>query len=958
LGCRPGPDPNGSIAISESTPVERFFSEFLEDWGKGGLRSLESYLSEFPAELAPAIKAAFDTRTRVPPPDKLPEGGPVQVGGRIGAYVIREELGRGGQGVVFLADDTRLQRKVALKVLDGVTGLSDARLGRFNREAHLASRLDHPGICTIYEAGEASGMPFLAMQYVRGETLANRIRTATEAPDTVGFSVLDLDTRSNPDPERATTRDGPTTGVRTTQTSTGPVLEILATMEQVARALHAAHESGVIHRDIKPGNIMITPEEQPVVLDFGLAGEMEGDGPTLTRTGDLFGTPAYMAPEQLMAQRIRVDRRVDIWALGVTVYEAVTLTRPFEAPTREGLYQSILTREPRPAQRLNPAIPRDLDVVLKVALEKDRDRRYQTALDFAEDLRAVREGQPIRARPPSMLTRGWRLARRNPVSSLLLTSLLLVLTVGLPVLAYQRGLLQAAEPDRIRGEQVRMQTRFDGALGDGLAALLDDGGWVGGRRPADTAPDHFRRALELRPNSLEAAGGLAVSLLEHDPRETLKIIERIRADAAALPSLTLVQADALRALGRAAEADATLKEARVPSALSVDRFINALHTLSRSLRTDEGAARRAVELLTLALVRLPASKLPYHELRSVALSRCGSPRERVEAVDLLITGWPDSPRAHHYAGALLKDQDPVRAERLYRKALDLGAGVQTMNNLGNLLATGRRYDEAMAMYEEAMRREASYKLAPYNLGDALMRLNRPEDALPYLESATKADPGFGEAWAYLGRALQLTGRFEDAQSAFDRAEGHKPLDGGFDKTMPDWREETRSFMELEETLQEQRTKGEPQVPDDKRMAAGRTAFYKGWAITAARLFRSETERRPKQIPNIAWYGVCAAACAGLHRETGVRIGEQERRTWRDHARGWLEAQVNAYQRLHENNRIGREALNVTLRNWMDDPHLKPYRPGSFHPALSPEERRAWTGLWSRMEAALKAEPGT
>ena len=127
-----------------------------------------------------------------------------------------------------------------------------------------------------------------------------------------------------------------------------------------------------------------------MILDFGLAQEVEGDQPTLTMTGDLMGTPAYMSPEQIAAQRITIDRRTDVYSLGVSLYECLTLRRPFDAPTRERLYQAILTKDPADARELNPALPGDVKVVLETALEKDRDRRYQTALDFAEDLRRVR----------------------------------------------------------------------------------------------------------------------------------------------------------------------------------------------------------------------------------------------------------------------------------------------------------------------------------------------------------------------------------------------------------------------------------------------------------------------------------------------------------------------------------------------------------------------------------------
>jgi len=796
------------------------------------------------------------------------------------------------------------------------------------------------------------------MRYVEGDTLAAEISNASQGSTDGEDSHYALDTHSELDGGSAAPSSQSPSKTGTTSISRAPVLRIVEIIEKAARALHAAHEAGIIHRDIKPGNIMVTPRHQPVILDFGLAREVEGNDPTLTRTGDLFGTPAYMAPEQLMAQRIRVDRRVDIWALGVALHESVTLTRPFDAATREGMYQAILTKDPPDARKLNPAIPKDLSVVLKVVLEKDRDRRYQTALDLADDLRAVREGTPIRARPPSAVIRVWRLAQRNPAGSLLLTTLFLVLIVGLPLIAYQRGLLQAAEPDRARGERQRRQDEFAGVLGDGLAALVTDRRWVRGKGATESAADHFRRAVELRPESTEAIGGLVVSLLKQNPGEALAVLETHRRKWSDLPSLHLIRADALRALGNTLQADATLKRTPALSTRSVDRFIRALHTLSQSQTSDERAARRATELLTLALVRLPSGKRPYHQLRAIALGRCGTHSERAETADLLISQWPRSSRAHFYAGSLLKHQDPERAEQMYREALNLRGGATTMNNLANLLATERRYDEALALYKEALKRDPGYKLASYNLGDTLMSLNRPEDALPYLEAATRSDPDFGEAWALFGRALQLTGRFKEAISAFDRADHHAPLDGGLEDSLPSWRQDTESFIELEPTLQRQRKDGEPTVADGKRLLAGRTAFARGWVVTAARLFRTEIKRTPRRTTTIAWHGVCAAACAGLHGEPGLEIGEEERAHWREESRGWVEHLVQTYEGLHKRNRVGRESLHTVLRQLIDDPHLQPFRPGSFDPTLSLKEREAWRKLWSLMDTLLEPDPGS
>lgn len=210
--------------------------------------------------------------------------------------------------MVYLADDVRLGRRVALKVLSPALGVSERLIQRFKREAEAAARIDHPGVCAVHDAGVDRGHSYIAMNYVEGETLAEKIARSAH--------------------------DG--AAARRARSDLMPMVHLV---EQAARAVHAAHEEGVIHRDLKPANIMITPDGRPVVLDFGLARD-EQSALALTVSGDLFGTPPYMAPEQIQPQLGRPDRRTDVYALGATLYECLTLRRPFEAPTREGLYRA------------------------------------------------------------------------------------------------------------------------------------------------------------------------------------------------------------------------------------------------------------------------------------------------------------------------------------------------------------------------------------------------------------------------------------------------------------------------------------------------------------------------------------------------------------------------------------------------------------------------------------------
>ncbi len=327
----------------------------------------------------------------------------------LGNYRILREIGRGGMGVVYEALQRSTNHQVALKVLPGGILAGSKAKARFHREGQLAAALDHPGICAIYDAGVENGLPYIAMKFLRGETLAGKIARSKEPPTASPASAMGQSTKRE-------------------------VMGIVQLIESVSRSLHCAHEAGLVHRDVKPSNIMVGEDGNPVIFDFGLARGETDDSTILTQSGDLMGTPSYMPPEQIEGRREGNDRRSDIFSLGVTLYECLTLRRPFESPTQKGLFQKILTAPPPDPRRFNSKISRDLKVVLETALEKDPGRRYQTALDLAEDLRRVRCYEPIRARPPSPGLRLRRWTQRNPVLATMIVALFGGLTVSLTLL--------------------------------------------------------------------------------------------------------------------------------------------------------------------------------------------------------------------------------------------------------------------------------------------------------------------------------------------------------------------------------------------------------------------------------------------------------------------------------------------------------------------------------------------
>ena len=417
-----------------TSSVDDVLRELREDGENNRLKSLADYATKAPVH-GDEIAVAYLAARRRHEGDDDDE--------RVAHYRLIRELGRGGQAVVWLAEDEQLHRQVALKLIQGLGPDGHRLLKRFKREAEITSKLDHPGICAVHDVG-MDDVPYIAMRYVDGEPLSETIHTMGSTggpvPSSGGFTDFESETG-------ATTGDDiASSGPGTAPSSTRELMSLVKMIEDAARALHAAHESGVIHRDIKPGNIMVTKEGEPILLDFGLAKEEDGQDISLTMSGDLMGTPAYMSPEQLTRQTIRLDRRTDIYSLGVTLFECLTGQRPFERPTREALYNAILTEPPEDVRRLNKAVTKDLKVVLETAMAKNRDDRYQTALELAEDLRRIREIEPITAKPAGAIKRVTRWAQRNPALAAALVIIFLAISTAAGVLS-------------VKNEQVRRESQ-------------------------------------------------------------------------------------------------------------------------------------------------------------------------------------------------------------------------------------------------------------------------------------------------------------------------------------------------------------------------------------------------------------------------------------------------------------------------------------------------------------------
>src|SRR6266536_1178331 len=316
----------------------------------------------------------------------------VELLGELGDYELLEEVGRGGQGVVFRARQKSLNRTVALKVISLGQWASKAHLKRFRREAEAAASLEHPGIVPIHEVGERDGSCYFSMKFIEGGQL-----------DEV---------------------------VRRTPMSLRQAAELIA---KVARTVHYAHEHGILHRDIKPGNILLDAKGEPQLTDFGLARLIESES-TVTRTREVLGTPSYMAPEQALGNNAAISSATDVYGLGAVLYQLLTGQPPFAGGTTYETIKLLLETEPRQPRLLNPKVDRDLSTICLKCLEKDPNRRYSSALALAEDLERWLKHEPIQARRTGVVARGKKWLQRNPtVAAVVTLSLALIAAVGVIV---------------------------------------------------------------------------------------------------------------------------------------------------------------------------------------------------------------------------------------------------------------------------------------------------------------------------------------------------------------------------------------------------------------------------------------------------------------------------------------------------------------------------------------------
>lgn len=711
------------------------------------------------------------------------------MGTKLGRYEIRSKVGEGGMGEVYLAQDTKLDRKIALKILPAEVAPHRDRMERFVREAKAAAALNHPNIAHIYEISEADGVDFIAMEYVEGETLQARIKR-------------------NP----------------------VELKEALAIATQAAEGLSEAHAHGIVHRDIKPGNIMITTRGRVKVMDFGLAKVIEAEEAIspeaetrslLTSPGAIIGTMPYMSPEQVKGERL--DARSDIFSFGVVLYEILTGQQLFVAPSGAATISAILTKEPPPLSQYLTQCSDELQRIVRKCLEKERERRYQTMLDVALDLNRCREHEVAResASQSNRLTKGDALTATSPhvskgKSPVLRRSLMVGIPLALVVAAaivYVFVLPRATTTARAPEIKSLAVLPLENLSGDPAQDYFADG--MTDAIISNLTQIHaFNKVISRqsimrykgsRKSLPEIAKELNVdAMIEGTVQRSggrVRVAARLIPAAADSPSwsrdyerdesdVLKLESEVARAVADEIRIHVTADErARLTSARSVNPQAQEAYLLGRYHlgKVNEQDVKEAVEYFQHAIQIAPDYAAAYAGLSDAYLAQgfteanmteveSGALSAALKAIEL-----DDQLAEAHIALANIKLYylEWTMAEQELKRALELNPGsVDAHIYYGLLVSSLGRHDEAIREGQIAVQLDPLSSGASL-LGRFLLRAKRYQEALPYLLRGVELEPRSARAYFRLGDNYVQLGRYDEAIATYQKAGELVPKSGWF-----------------------------------------------------------------------------------------------------------------------------------------------------------------------------------
>lgn len=682
-------------------------------------------------------------------------------GRRVGPFELRREIGRGGMGVVYLAVDTRLGRQVALKALPPWLGVGAEARRRFLAEARAVSALDHPNIATLYETDSTDdGQLYMVFAYYGGETLAARIRRGPLSAD-----------------------------------------EAISVARGIASGLRAAHDNGIVHRDVKPSNVLITEGGEVKLLDFGVA---KVAGEEATRSGLRMGTVAYMSPEQ--ASGGSVDGRTDLWSLGVVLYEMVTGTRPFGGEDPSSLIHSILNDHPEPPTPKRPDLRSGLNRVIGALLHKDPDDRYATAGDVLEDLEALQTGGAPTAVPArSFRWRVWRSAGWRVPTAI---AGLAVLVYGAWLVGERTGLsrnaggverLAVLPLDNLTGDSGR-QYYVDG-IHDVLISELGKLGlfdvisrtsvlrYRGTGKPLPEIAEELDVDAVVEGSVVDVADSLAVtlSLLEASPERRLWTASYRRDARSVYDVAREVSRSIAREMGVPDRPDSTRSDpARDVDPEAYDAYSLGMFHLEQRNREGFEQARRyllqAIELDSTFAPAYTALAEAYGSATFFGMFRPSEVMPRVRALAERALSLDSTLSEAHRVSAAVRlyfDWDWERAEHEVRRALDLNpSNVDAYGVLSEVLSVTGRYDEALNAIEKGSELSRFVPFASFRPAVVLVYGREYDRAIAGLEEGLSFFPRFWQGHLILCQALAGKGDYESALTACEEAvrlSGRNPL---------------------------------------------------------------------------------------------------------------------------------------------------------------------------------------
>ena len=686
--------------------------------------------------------------------------------GELGDYELLEEIGRGGQGVVFRARQKSLNRNVALKVIGLGQWATPAHLKRFRLEAEAAASLDHPYIVPIYEVGEQDGQCYFSMKFIEGGQL-----------DEV---------------------------VKHTPISIRQAAELMA---KVARTVHYAHEHGILHRDIKPGNILLDAKGETHLTDFGLARLVESES-TVTRTLEVLGTPSYMAPEQAAGDNAKLTRATDVYGLGAVLYQLLTGHPPFAGGTTYETIKLLLETEPRQPRLWNPKIDRDLSTICLKCLGKDPQRRYSSALALAEDLERWLKHEPIRARRTGVLTRGKKWVRRNPTTAVL-TALLVALLAAISVIIWKSEL---AGRSPITGIAV---LPFENAsnepnteyLSEGISeALINSLSELQQLRviARPTAFHYKRKDVEPRRVGRELGAAAVLTGKVRQMQDALSVqvdlvdtatgaqIWGARYDRKIADLVAIKQAIAQEVTGKlklklSGEEQRRLVKRDSTNAEAYQFYLRGRYFWNK--RTSDGI-KQAIEHFQQSVERDPNFALGYVGLAdsytgltfyNFAAPHEAMPKAKESAIKAL-TLDDTLAEAHATLAHILINYDwnSSAAEKEFKRSIELNPEYATAHQwyaIHFLTATGR-LEEAVQEMKKALELDPASLVMNTFMGATLSYTGRYDEAIDQCRRTIQMDPNFAVAHWHLGLAYEQKQLLDEAIEEFRKAislSGGSPL---------------------------------------------------------------------------------------------------------------------------------------------------------------------------------------